>query len=173
MTEEVIAKTFEKSSVLLGALVCLVIFCLAYVIARSRGKHKKIHILIILFVSIIIGISGGFIVNNSFNYVLSRGDYSTHKCSYCKQPSTYKFKNANVLNQYYCESHYSQALSDFERYANYVPNSGNSHRCAICGKTEKTRQITAQTANGKWDEYWYCPEHYADAWQYYYGTGKK
>ena len=51
--------------------------------------------------------------------------------------------------------------------------SGSSHRCAICGKTEKTRQITAQAANGKWDDSWYCPEHYADAWQYYYGTGKK
>ena len=43
-----------------------------------------------------------------------------------------------------------------------------THKCTICGKTEGTRQITAQ-AGGKWDENWYCSEHYADAWQYYYG----
>ena len=46
------------------------------------------------------------------------------------------------------------------------------HKCAICGKTEGTRQITAQAGNGKWDENWYCQKHYADAWQYYYGDKK-
>ncbi len=44
------------------------------------------------------------------------------------------------------------------------------HKCAICGETEGTTQITAQAANGKWDDSWYCPKHYADAWQYYYGN---
>ena len=51
-------------------------------------------------------------------------------------------------------------------------NSTEKHECIICGKTEGTRQITAQAANGKWDEAWYCEEHYADAWQYYYGDKK-
>ena len=39
------------------------------------------------------------------------------------------------------------------------------HKCAICGKTTGLRQIT----NTHGDHYWYCAEHYADAWQYYYG----
>lgn len=48
--------------------------------------------------------------------------------------------------------------------------SGGKHPCAVCGKTEGTRQITAQAGNGKWDENWYCKRHYADAWKYYYGN---
>ena len=47
--------------------------------------------------------------------------------------------------------------------------SSSGHRCAICGKTEGTRQITAKTSSGQFDDNWYCSEHYADAWQYYYG----
>ena len=47
---------------------------------------------------------------------------------------------------------------------------GSSKKCAICGKRDGLRQITAQAGNGKWDENWYCIEHYADAWQYYYGN---
>lgn len=43
------------------------------------------------------------------------------------------------------------------------------HPCAICGKTDGTRQINNSKIGGKWDENWYCDEHYADAWQYYYG----
>lgn len=44
-------------------------------------------------------------------------------------------------------------------------SGGPSYRCAICGKTTGLRQIT----NTHGDYYWYCSEHYADAWQYYYG----
>lgn len=47
-----------------------------------------------------------------------------------------------------------------------VGGSGGSsgHKCAICGKSGG-RQIT----NSAGDYYYYCSEHYADAWQYYYG----
>ena len=38
-------------------------------------------------------------------------------------------------------------------------------RCTICGKTTGLRHI----ANSAGDNSWYCEEHYADAWQYYYG----
>lgn len=45
---------------------------------------------------------------------------------------------------------------------------GYSHssepRCVICGKTGAT-QIT----NTAGDENYYCPEHYSNAWQHYYG----
>ncbi len=47
-------------------------------------------------------------------------------------------------------------------------SSASSHACCICGKTEGTTQITAQTKSG-YDDNWYCEEHYASAWQYYYG----
>lgn len=47
---------------------------------------------------------------------------------------------------------------------------GSSKKCVICGKRDGLRQITAQAGNGKWDDSWYCIEHYADAWQYYYGN---
>lgn len=46
------------------------------------------------------------------------------------------------------------------------------HPCAICHKTEGTRQINNNKIGGEWDENWYCKEHYADAWQYYYGNNK-
>ena len=48
--------------------------------------------------------------------------------------------------------------------------SSGGKRCAICGKKDDLRQITAKTSSGEWDENWYCAEHYADAWQYYYGN---
>lgn len=50
--------------------------------------------------------------------------------------------------------------------------SHGKHPCAVCGKTEGTKKITAKAGNGEWDENWYCSKHYADAWQYYYGNGK-
>ena len=43
-------------------------------------------------------------------------------------------------------------------------SSSGGKKCAICGTKDNLRQITA-----KGDYNWYCPTHYADAWQYYYG----
>ena len=51
----------------------------------------------------------------------------------------------------------------------FLTSPSGSRRCAICGTTKGLRQITAKTSSGKYDESWYCAEHYADAWQYYYG----
>ncbi|MBP3871435.1 MAG: hypothetical protein J6E46_10735 [Faecalicoccus sp.] len=48
--------------------------------------------------------------------------------------------------------------------------SSSSNQCVICGRTDGLRHITAQSASGEWDDSWYCEEHYADAWQYYYGN---
>ena len=47
-----------------------------------------------------------------------------------------------------------------------------SHKCAICGSTEDTKQINNNGIGGKEDLNWYCTKHYADAWQYYYGDNK-
>lgn len=52
----------------------------------------------------------------------------------------------------------------------FANDSSGGHRCAICGTTKDLRQITAKTSSGEWDPDWYCAEHYADAWQYYYGN---
>ena len=48
----------------------------------------------------------------------------------------------------------------------FPESSGSaSKRCVICGKKTGLRKIT----NSAGDDSWYCSEHYADAWQYYYG----
>ncbi len=57
-------------------------------------------------------------------------------------------------------------IISLESQTSSIPHSSSTsdHKCAICGKSGG-RQITNQAG----DNNYYCTEHYADAWQYYYG----
>lgn len=96
--------------------------------------------------------------NYSFRVKYGKGKYTDAECEICGKPCAY--------HVYVLES------EDFE-FDSKDDNSEGKHPCAICGKTEGTKQINNSQIGGKWDDNWYCTEHYADAWQYYYGDKDK
>lgn len=58
-------------------------------------------------------------------------------------------------------------MMTWDKPSSTISSSDHSsdHKCAICGKSG-ARQITNQAG----DNNYYCTEHYADAWQHYYGN---
>lgn len=118
---------------------------------------------------------------------LNEGSFSGHSCeayiglslNKCGKEAIYEVTFPHVIsNYYYCSEHHNEAVKQYNSnlqtwedvHSGSSSNSVSSYKCAICGKTDGLRQITAQTSDGRSDNYWYCIEHYADAWQYYYGN---
>lgn len=151
--------------IVLSSIMLLIVMKSPQKEENKPSKRRLPLFKISLVLSIVIGIFASFITGD----YLKKGDYSTKKCDECRESASYKVKTNSIV-YFYCDNHYDDAVRRYGQYDNYLKEKkANEHPCAICGKTEGTKQINNNQIGGQWDENWYCTKHYADAWQYYYG----
>ena len=140
---EVIATT-RSTNIVIAILIAIVIFCFSYLIARSISlksgrKPKQWLIIILAVVSLGIGYGAGYAFGSAYSYSLIKGDFSSHKCVICKQPSSYEVKIAGGISNWYCSKHYDSAKDQYERYATissqvHSSSHSNERKCESCGR---------------------------------------